>query len=556
MQHSVPLIPRKQAADTALPADAGSGAIAPAIRSEFMRGGRGVTMAGWKPALRDVQDDVSNSWEMAAARAIDMIHNSGWIAGAIDQAVANTVGTGLRLRSMPENELFGMSEKDAQKWRKLVEQRFDLWANNPVECDIEGRRTFGQMQEAAFRSWIATGEILGEIVWRRRFGLRYGTKVRLLPPHKLANTTDPLTRTMAGVRMDADGFPTAYLAKRKDPFLGEYDVVVPARDRLGRPKVIHVFQGMPGQVRGITPLVPALKVAKQFDQLADATLMASLIQTVFAAAITSEDPTEDILQGLLSPQEQAKLTAQGVSPFEAWFEAQAGWYDANKVDVGIGGRIAQLFPGQKMEFLSPTQPATAYKEFALHLLRELARCLGLTYESATGDYEGATYSSVRMAVNEIFSITTTRRKNILAPFCQPIFDAWLEEAVEKGDVPFPGGIAAFLANRTAVCRAGWPGAPKPQADDLKTAKAHEVYRNMGVITDEAIANDLGFDIEDVYAQRAREKALRVEYKLPEPVQTGVGGAPASQGGEGRDGDGDGKAAEEDDKPKREDDDAD
>lgn len=515
---SVPSIPRKRDAALADVASAGSGILAPTPRSEFMKGGRGITMTGWRPALRDTNDDVASAWEQAAARATDLVHNSGWISGMFDQAVANTVGTGLRLRCMPENELFGMDEKTAQAWRKLVEQRFGLWAENAVECDIEGRRTFAAQQDAAFRSWLVTGEILSEIPWRRRFGSRYGTKVRLLPPSRLQNVTDPYRRIVSGVQMDADNFPIGYLAKRNDPLLGEYEVRVPARDRYGRPKVLHVFMGLPGQVRGITPLVPALKVAKQFDQLADATLMTSLIQNVFAAAITSDSPTDEIIQGLLSVQEQGKLAATGISPFEAWFEAQAGWYDGNSIDVGVGGRIAHMFPGQKMDFLSPKHPATAYKDFSLHLMRELARCLGLTYSSATGDHNGETYTGVRMSVNDIFPITLARRKFIVSPWCQPIYEAWLEEEIELGSIPFPGGLEAFLANRSAACRAVWQGAPKPQADDLKTAKAHETYRKMGVITDEAIANDLGLDIEDVYAQRAREKQLREVYGLPDEVE--------------------------------------
>ena len=72
-----------------------------------------------------------------------------------------------------------------------------------------------------------------------------------------------------------------------------------------------------------------------------------------------------------------------------------------------------------------------------------------------------------------------------------------------------------MANRAAACRATWAGAPKPVADDLKAAKSHEVYRNMGVLSDQDIADDLGLDIEDVYAQRAREKALRERYDLPD-----------------------------------------
>ena len=78
----------------------------PAIRADFMRGNRGVVFGGWRPALREAAEDVGSSWDLAAARTIDLIQNSGWMAGALDQAVANTVGTGLRLKAMPENGLF------------------------------------------------------------------------------------------------------------------------------------------------------------------------------------------------------------------------------------------------------------------------------------------------------------------------------------------------------------------------------------------------------------------------------------------------------------------
>jgi len=499
-----------------LPAVGGGGVMAPKPRSAYMQDGRGTVFSRWIPSLRTAQDDVAVSWHHATARTVDLAHNSGWIAGMIDQATANTVGLGLRLRAMPENDLIGMSEEDAQEWRKLVEARWELWAENPLECDVEGIRTIAQMQESAFKHWIATGEILAELVWRDRPQSVTGTKVRLLSATRIVNRTEKHRRLYGGVRVSADGMPVAYLSKREDHYiLGEMEFEVPARDQFGRPRVIHVFTGAPGQRRGITILVPVLKVAKQFDQLSDATLMASIIQTVFAASIEAAGPTEDALRTLLGPREHANALAAGMSPFDAWFEAQAGWSEAHPMDLGISGRIAHMFPGEKLNFHSPEQPQASYRDFALHLLREMARCLGLTYESATGDYEGATYSSVRMAVNEIYAITKARRKFIIAPFLQPIYEAWLEEQIERGLIPFPGGIAGFLANRAAACRAGWAGSPKPVADDMKAAKSAEIYQSMGVISDQMIADDLGVDIEDVYAQRAREAKLRVKYGLPE-----------------------------------------
>lgn len=488
----------------------------PRARAGYMRDGRGMVFSRWLPSLRSAQDDVAAAWDAATARTTELAQNTGWIAGMIDQATANTVGLGLRLRAMPENDLFGMDEKAAQAWRKRVEARWDLWSSNRLECDIEGTRTIAEMQEAAFKTWIATGEILGEIVMRSRPESASKTKVRLLSPTRLVNKTEEMGRIFSGVRVNADGLPISYIAKRRDAMLGDVEYEVRARDPFGRPKVIHVFTGAPGQRRGITILVPVLKVAKQFDQLSDATLLAAIIQTVFAASITtSEMPTQEALQALLSPAEQARHMAGGGSAFDAWFEAQAGWSDGHPIDVGMAGRVAHMFPGEELKFHSPEQPTSSYRDFSLHLLREMARCLGLTYESATGDYEGATYSSVRMAVNEVYSITKARRKFILAPFLQPIYEAWLEEEIFAGTIPFPGGTEAFVRNRAAACRAAWRGSPKPVADDLKAAKAAEVYRNMGVVADQDIADDLGLDIEDVYAQRARERELRQVYDLPD-----------------------------------------
>lgn len=501
-------------------------APARAPRADYMRGGRGVTFANWRPSLREAQDQIGEAWEDAAARTIDAVQNSGWLAGALDQAVANTVGTGLRLKVQPENSLFGMTQDEERQWARLVEQRFELWANNPQECDIEGRRTFAKMQSSAFRSWLLTGEVLAEMVFRKRPWNINGTKVRLLPPQRMSRKSDQMQRLVNGVFTDADGMPIAYLGNRRSPILGTEEYRVRARDNYGRSKIVHLFDGLPGTYRGISPLVPALQVVRQFDQLSDATLMAAVVQTLFAATISGDEPTEEVIQGLLTPQEQAAMAKSQLSPMEAYLDAVEGYYDGATFDVGINGRVGHLFPGQELKFHTSNHPGSDYKAFSLHLLREFCRCLGLTYESGTGDYEGATYSSVRMATGEIFTVTKMRREGIVAPFCQAGYEAWLEEEIERGAIPFPGGIEGFLANRAAASRAAWRGAPKSQADDLKAAKAHEIWQRIGVMSDEMIANELGVDIEDVYAARAGEKAMRAEYGLPEPMQMpAFGGAP-------------------------------
>lgn len=495
--------------------------------SGYMRSGRGVVFNNWRPALREDQDNIGEAWDDAAARAQDSIINSGWLSGMIDQSVANTVGTGLRLKAMPENSLFGMSNADAQAWARKTERAFEMWARSKQECDIEGLRTFGQQQAAVFRSWLGTGEVLAELPYRKRAWNRYGTKVRILPPQRLSRESNSMKRLVNGIYLDQDGMPVGYRARKKDPLLGMISYDVRARDGYGRPNVIHIFDGLPGTYRGIGPMTPALQVARQFDQLSDATLTAAIVQTLFAVTITSDAPTEETLAGLLTPQEQAQMAANGVSPMEAYLDMAGGYYDGSStLNVGVNGRLSHLFPGQTMDFHSTEHPGPDYKAFSQHLLRELARSAGMTYESATGDYGGSTYYSLGKSTGEIFEITKARRANILAPFCQPIYEAWLEEAIELGDIPFPGGIDNFLLNRAAACRADWRGSPKPMADELKAAKAHELWNRMGVLPGSVISNDLGMDYEDVCQAFQQDKETREAYGVPEPIQfSPTGGAP-------------------------------
>lgn len=506
--------------------------------ASYMRGGRGIAFEGWRPWMREQQDEVASSWDAAAARVMDAVHNSGWLAGALDQAVANTVGTGLRLKSQADLSALGLSPADSRAWARRVEQRFEQWAGNKQECDIEGIRTFGQMQSTAFASWLATGEILAELPHRKRPWNTYSTKVRLLPPMRLSRRTNYGQRLMAGVYLNRDGMPYMYRAIVRDPLRGYYEKDVMGIDYLGRPRVLHIFNGPPQTYRGISPMTPALQVARQFDKLADATLTAAILQTMFAISVTGDAPTDEVLEAMMTPEEQAKLRAEGQMPIEAYMSMVGGYYDGSAIDTGLNGRVAHLFPGQEMNFHGSQHPNPNYAAYARHLLREIARCLGLTYESATGDYEGATYSSVRMASGEAFAITKMRRQNVVVPFCQPSFEAWLEEEIELGLTPLPGGIEAFHANRAAICKAQWRGSPKPQADDQKAALAHQIWRNLGVISDDMIANDLGVDIEDVYDERAAEAEMRKERGLIELVMPG-----SVAPGSALPGDGENKAAD-------------
>ena len=484
----------------------------PKASAQFMKGNDSAFYFNWRPALRDSRTDVHVAYSDAAARTIDAVHNSGWLAGCIEQSKANIIGgTGLRLAHMPDiSALTDWDAKELNDWSRLVERRFEMWCDDKNECDATGKHTMSMLQEQAVESYYTHGEVLGLLPNIDRPNAITRLKVKMLPPHKLVQDTSESFGLYQGITHGQWGFPIKYRINMTTSYGFEQPLEIMAYDQ-SRQQVLHIFKGAVGQVRGITPFVHVLKTLKQFDQLSDATLTKALMDALFAATMESQSPTTDLLQALQDEEEQG-ISGASVTDLLA---TKAAWYENTKIDLGRSGRIAHLFPGEKLKFNTTSRISNDYEAFVKILLRELARCMGLSFESVTGDYSGATYSSVRMSGSELWPLTLSRRKHIAGRFMTEIFQSWLDEEVMSGRLPFKGGTFAYMAQRKAAARCDWRGPPKPQADDLKAAKAMEVLKRLGIASDEQLCAELGTDYEDVYEQRARERDLREQHDLPD-----------------------------------------
>lgn len=467
------------------------------------------------PALRDRADDVRFAYNRANARANDASINCGWIAGVIESIVTLMIGSGLRLNAKPDMSFLGWDEKQGAAWARHVEKRWELWASQAYEVDVAGRFTMAQLEAAAIRQWFSTGEIVGRIVEVPREGAQTCTKVQLIPSHWLSQKTTADDRLFQGVYQDHCGLVTGYLFDlRNGAFGGKKEQYYPARDAYGRPRVFHIFDGVAGQVRGITPLAPALKIVRQYEQLADATLTASMIHAVFAATIESNYPTDEVMSGLRAESEN-----DGVAVLDELIERKSAWYKNVDINLGNHGKIAHLLEGEQLKLHSSGQPNDTYEAFANFLLREIAACLGVMPSDLTGDFRGDTYSSVRMGIAKKWPLMEYRRRVIPGRFAQTVYEAWLEEEIDSGRIPLPGGIDTYVANRTSLLRSDWRGPAKPQADDLKAAKAYQALLSLGVVSQEMVCNDLGVDHEDVHEQLSREKISREAKGLAEPAGT-------------------------------------
>lgn len=512
-------------------------------QSTFIRNLQDPLLFAWNPALREPLDDYRSAWIEVTSRTIDALHNSGWLAGGVEQATSAMCGPMLALNSRPDPAVFGGSEAEAAVWARQVERRFEAWARSPYACDFTCQMSLGQMCAQSVKWWFGLGEIVGLIRYKWRPSNDHGTKVQVIPPQRIPQSAKEQPSTQ-GVILDDDGVPIAYAINNINP--NEPGVIeekiVRARDRYGRLTVIHVHDSPPTIIRGISPLAPALQIVRQYDQLANATLTAALIQAIFAATIESDAPTEQLLAALQDEEEQATSATgfggtvggtEQIGDFNKFMAARASWYDHTKFDLGKQGKVLHIFPGEKLNFLRSEHPNDNYKAFSRTLLLEIARCLGVTYEQLTGDREGATYSSERMGSAEIHLINQYRRQHIAGRFMQICYEAWLEEDIELGHTRIPGGIDGFYDRRDQICRADWRGPAKPTADEFKTARANAIKLQNKIITREIWAAEEGVDWQDIDDQLKREadnaKALGIDTS---PARPATGRGSGFGGGDG------------------------
>ncbi|MBX9875774.1 MAG: phage portal protein, partial [Beijerinckiaceae bacterium] len=383
---------------------AGSARVPPSTRirapatARWLRDASSGVLTARRASLVESRDETRRAWERVAALAVDFIQNSGRLKGAVDQIIADTVGSELKLSARPDLSRLGYDAKETADLIKLIEARWRRYVWNAAECDFRGKFVLPQQIDIALRHFVAYGETVGTVEFmgraeRRRYGVRSGTKLLLITPDRLIRETNETIRLHSGVRHDENGRPVAYRFKHRDR---GYETVEehPAFDADGRKLVLHAFDPWDGgDVRGISPLAAAMRTHAHAEQLGDVTLATAILQTVFAASITSPEPSAEAFQAIEALDEDENGLK---SDFLGYFEHALEQAQNSTVSLDGTGKVSHLAPGEKLELHTAATPGSTYVPFKADLYREMARCLGITAESFTLDQSGATYSSTRM----------------------------------------------------------------------------------------------------------------------------------------------------------------
>lgn len=503
----------------------------PVPSAGYLRDTRSRVIETRPAALRDHADEVKIAWRRAASLALDLIQNSGRLRGAVDQVIADTVGSELVLQPVPDLRPLGYSPEETDRFAAQIRRHWKLWAWSARECDQRGRMTVPMMTDVALRHYIAFGEAVGIFSYmgpaeRRNYGIRSGTKFCLQNPTRLAQDNESMSRLHQGVFHDASGRPEKYRFRLKSDGL-ETVRDYPANSS-GRAVVLHIFEPQDaGDVRGISPLAAAFRRHIQHEILEDATLQTAILQTVFAATLTSANPSAEAFEALEALGDELK------GDYRDWFRASMDRAAEGKINISGDPQVSHLAPGEELKIISSQTPGAQYQPFSASLARDMARALGVTYGSLTLDYSNATYSSTRMEVSSIWPVVMRRRERIAAPFMQAIYENWLDEEIGSNRLFLKGGYDAFREHRDRIVWAQWRGPAQPTADDFKSARAATERLQNGTSSIEIEAALLGVDDAELFEQRRREHLRFLDAGMASPFSPKPrGGSPIGKDEEG------------------------
>ncbi len=419
--------------------------------ARWLRDGASGVLSMRQASLVESRDETRRAWHRIAALAVDFIQNSGRLKGAVDQIIADTVGNELKLRAKPDLSALGYSAEETNVFARMAEQRWRRYAWNPAEVDFRGKFSLPQLLDIGLRHHVAFGEALGLIEFmgraeRRRYGIGTGTKLLLVTPTRLVSDTNEVEGLFQGVRHDENGRPLAYRLQHREAGLNvKRDHRV--RDAQGRQLIVHCFDPWDGSdVRGISPIAAAMRTHAHSEQLQDVTLATAILQTVFAATLTSPEPSNEAFNAIESlDDDDGGLKAD----FLGYFENALDQARKSRIALDGTGQVSHLAPGEKLELHTASTPGGVYLPFSADLRREMARSLGITADSIRTTLETAFGTYIASQIQ-----TTGNNYDVIVELDQSL--PWDETMLGSLRVPTSSGALVPLSSFATVTRTNGP----------------------------------------------------------------------------------------------------
>lgn len=453
----------------------------------------------------------ANSWDAYAlrVRSRDLMRNDPVAFAVIDTMITNVIGYGLQLQSDINAKKLGVSEEKAAKIQDACEDVFSEWSKDADKARV---LNFNEYQRLAFQKIMVDGEAIVLPTWDEQPRKEFGRCLQMLESEELDANWIPNDNTLNGITFDTNGAPKTYWLKKYKKTEGLTTPMNPqairARDEMGRPNVLHIFEtNRPNQTRGLPKLTPVMSKFQDFNEYLEAEIVAARVAACLAVFVQKNDAI-------------TAAQAMGADDYDYYGQRQ------QDIEPGV---INYLEPGETIAVVDPKRN-DSIGAFTESIMRIVGMATGLPYELLVKDFSKTNYSSARAALLEARRQFDFYRKWFADKFCQPIYDLVLEEAYYRGRLPITQ--AQFENKFRLITKAKWNGSPFGQIDEVKETQAAILRINSGL---SSYADELtgdGKDWKNVFSQRKRENELSKEYGLDFELSTTLskGETPEPAGG--------------------------
>jgi len=424
-----------------------------------------------------------------AARYTDENKNLWQYVDGLSSASANTPQVRKTIRDRARYETANNSYADGIA---------DTLANDTIGPSVQlqlGESDFAQQVERDFEKWAAAVNLWGKLRIMRRAKLVDGEVFALFVTNPLVNHEIKLDirpiecdliegwygnvlrdDEVDGIRFDEKGNPVQYRMLRSHPGdVGAMRKGGPlAGDWVSARYMKHYFSATrPGQVRGVSELLPALSLFGQLRRYTSAVIECASR----AAEITLVIHTDMLPDG----EGAAELPASAIIPLErnAALSMPDGW---------------------KPTQMKAEQPTTTYPQFKAEIINEIARCISMPRNVAAGNSSGYNYASGRLDHQTYDRNIDSERMDIQTAMLNPLLAEWIEEYATRH--------ALTKDQQKELEGHEWHFSSRDHVDPQKEAQADHTRLGDGSLTYAAYYAKRGKDWKREERQRIRELVTR------------------------------------------------
>lgn len=490
------------------------------------------SMRGWMYHGGSPKEDIEDNLDVLRQRSRDAYMGIPTASAALKTMRTNVVAGGLMPSPQIDADYLRLTNEQAEALQAQILREFALWADTPV-CDADRVDNFYKLQQFAFLSYLMNGDAFALLPMKEQPGQPYSLRVRVIEADRVCSPDgyDRLVpcevkghkvhSIVQGVETDADGMVIAYWICNQHPLSSLSNQAgalewtrVEAYGSSGRPNVLHVMnRERAGQRRGVPILAPVLEALKQLGRYTEAEITAAVISAMFTVFIQS------------ATVQNGKPIGEALPP-EQLIDAQ----DQGTIELGNGAIVA-LNPGETVEFAKPEHPNSGYDAFFNAMVKEIGAALEIPPEVLEKQFT-QNFSSARGSLNEFWRTCGMQRDWFSDDFCQPVYEAWLAEAVARGRIKAPG-FFGDPAIRKAYADCKWNGPSRTALNPSQEVEAAIKRVDAGFSTaEEETAQLTGGDYNRNIRKRAIEAARKREVdKIANPPPSGAGQTPPDPGGQ-------------------------